>query len=668
MRYIFLHDPSQFLCHHYQRSLVMADPRPDLVIAIDFGMTCTGVAFCNVATGEETVRWLQKWPGRANAVENKVPTVLVYPKNSTEPSSWGFLSEKPTEQMSEDKDCKEWFKTFLDEKKLRVAQQNANTPGVCPSSVQEVEKLYCDFFRFLYQTIQQKLQGELASIWEDANIEFIFSVPTTWKVVPTVERFRSTIERAGFGKFPGHKAVIGLTEAEAAAVHTARVFPKIFKERDILLVCDVGGGTTDLCILRVTGTVGTGSLSLEQIDIVQGATIGSVQLDTAFENSVRERFDMANQTIPLPFEPKELDDIAWEMGKSKEYQNAKCEHGSSDDDTEYFTVAIPKLDRGYVNENAGIAYGEMKFRRDSIQGYFDAQIIKLFELIDKQLIRMQQKFPTEQVAHLVLSGGLGNSPYVQKRLRERYSFGNCSATFPNARALQVRIAPEPQLVVCKGMVADRIQKLKSGKSVLGWRCSRASYGTLCKVLYDPTNPSHIGQRTEKDLLDGKLYVLGCINWFIKQGEAVSIDYPIVKHFNRKCAPATRLNRNPPRVFPTAVVTTDMDIDLGLPYVMNSSCQKLCDLTADFSAVPLTSFKLKNRHWWNTGEKYHRIDFVIKVALGPADVNFELWHDGRKLSQDQPIRVEWIAAEKPVEDVAGLGIEKAWAMASVANLG
>jgi hypothetical protein len=64
--------------------------RPELVIAIDFGMTCmiifptsqrdsltncylgTGVAFCNVATGEETVRWLQKWPGRSNAVENKV--------------------------------------------------------------------------------------------------------------------------------------------------------------------------------------------------------------------------------------------------------------------------------------------------------------------------------------------------------------------------------------------------------------------------------------------------------------------------------------------------------------------------------------------------------------------------------------------------------------------
>lgn len=94
-----------------------------------------------------------------------------------------------------------------------------------------------------------------------------------------------------------------------------------------------------------------------------GATIGSVQLDTAFENAVRERFDMADRAIPLGFGPKEMDDIAWEMAKSKEYQNAKCEYGSSEDDTECFTVAIPKLDRAYTNENAGISCGEMKFRR-----------------------------------------------------------------------------------------------------------------------------------------------------------------------------------------------------------------------------------------------------------------------------------------------------------------
>jgi len=381
------------------------------------------------------------------------------------------------------------------------------------------------------------------------------------------------------------------------------------------------------------------------MDVVQGATIGSVQLDTAFETSARQRLEMANRTIPTGFQSKELDDIAWEMAKSKEYQNAKCEYGSPDDDTEYFTVAIPRLHRGYLNENAGISYGEMRFRRDEIRGYFDAQIMKLCELIDRQLTRLQQKFPQEQVAHLVLSGGLGNSAYVQIRLRERYSLGN--APFPNSQSLQVRVAPEPQLVVCKGIVADRVQKLKTGKSVLGWRCSRASYGTLCKRLYNPQNSTHFGHYTEKDPLDGKLYILNCINWFIKKGEPVSIDYPIVKQFTRKCPPASPINPSPPRIFPTAVITSDVDKDM-LPPIMNSSCQKLCEISSDFSSLPLTIFKLKNRHWWNMGEKYHRIEYVVKVSLGPADIRFELWHNCQKLSKDNPIKVEWFAADAPPE--------------------
>jgi hypothetical protein len=72
---------------------------------------------------------------------------------------------------------------------------------------------------------------------------------------------------------------------------------------------------------------------------------------------------MANQTLPTGLRPEEIDTIAWEMAKSKEYQNAKCEYGSSDDDTEMFTVAVPKLHRGYINESAGIGYGEMRFYR-----------------------------------------------------------------------------------------------------------------------------------------------------------------------------------------------------------------------------------------------------------------------------------------------------------------
>ncbi|KAJ8109602.1 hypothetical protein OPT61_g7339 [Boeremia exigua] len=615
--------------------------RPDLVISIDFGMTCTGVAYCNMSTGSDTVRHIQRWPGRTQANENKVPTLLVYPENSSTPSSWGFLAETAQEVSGAGHQSREWFKIMLDENLLEQMRKKANHPSEVPQ-IHEVEKWFTDYFQYLYRTIEARLRGELASTWQDANIEYIFSVPTTWRPLPTVEKFRKITSAAGFGSCPRHKANIGLTEAEAAAVHTARSMPGIFKENEILFVCDVGGGTTDLSVFRVKNTIG-GSLNLEQLDVVFGAAIGAAQLDSLFENAVLERLQLADRNNPTGL--ADLNIAAWEMRISKEYQNAKCDYGSEESlaGTDTFAVRVPKLSPSYTNKHCNVSGGDMYFERDGLRKFFDIQISKLFELMDKQLVRLQQKCPNEQVSHLVLSGGLGNSAYVQSCLRSRYAFGN--STHSNAQSIQIRVAPDPQLVVCKGNVADRVAKLKIGQSVLGWRCCRASYGTKCKMLYNPNDKQHIGQRTEIDLLDGKPYVVNCVDWFIKKGEAVSSDSPIVRDFTRKCSPATSDNPDPPRVFPTDVICSEAEAEL-LPYTMNSSCRSMCKVESDFASIPLSQFKLKNRHWWNSGKKYHRISFVIKVNLGPADVSFELWHNGVKLSKDNVIKVEWQAAAAP----------------------
>lgn len=616
--------------------------RPDLVISIDFGMTCTGVAYCNVAAGNDIVRHIQRWPGRTQANENKVPTLLIYPHNSSTPSSWGFLAETAQEQSGTGYDSREWFKIMLDEDLLEGVRQNATDPGKVPR-IHEVEKWYTDYFSLLYRTIEARLKGEIANHWDQANIEFIFSVPTTWRP-PTVERFKNIISRAGFESSPRHTSIIGLTEAEAAAVHTARNTPAIFSENDILLVCDIGGGTTDLSVFRVSNTNAyAGSLTLAQIDVVFGSTIGAAQLDNLFEASVLARLQHADRVLPLGL--PDLHQAAWEMRISKEYQNAKCDYGSEESfaDTETFVVAVPHLSREYVNEKCGISGGDMQFRRDELKGYFDEQLTKLYQMIDKQIVRLQQKIPNDQVGHLVLSGGLGNSAYVRDSVRNRFAFGN--SNHGNARNIQIRVAPDPQLVVCKGNVADRIQKLKSGQSVLGWRCCRASYGTLCKVAYDPQNRAHIGLKTEIDAYDGKLYVMDYIDWLIKKGEPVSIDQPKVASFNRKCQPATSYVPHPPRVFPTAIICSEVDREF-LPPTMNSSCRSICKVESDFSSVPLSLFKLKNRHWWNTGKKYHRINYNVKVLIGAADISFELWHEGVKVSKDNSIKVEWQASPPP----------------------
>jgi hypothetical protein len=93
--------------------------------------------------GTVHLRILTIFPSQSHVLTSKwqVPTVLVYPKSSVTPSSWGFLSEASTEQLSEDKDYKEWFKTYLDEEKLRKAQGDPQTKAYCPASIQEVERL-----------------------------------------------------------------------------------------------------------------------------------------------------------------------------------------------------------------------------------------------------------------------------------------------------------------------------------------------------------------------------------------------------------------------------------------------------------------------------------------------------------------------------------------------
>jgi hypothetical protein len=68
---------------------------------------------------------------------------------------------------------------------------------------------------------------------------------------------------------------------------------------------------------------------------------------------------MANRVIPMGID---TEDAAWEMMKSKEYQNAKCDYGAPDD-TDFFSVAVPKLNKRYTNEAFGIVDGEMRFKR-----------------------------------------------------------------------------------------------------------------------------------------------------------------------------------------------------------------------------------------------------------------------------------------------------------------
>lgn len=68
-------------------------------------------------------------------------------------------------------------------------------------------------------------------------------------------------------------------------------------------------------------------------------------------------------------------------------------------------------------------------------------------------------------------------------------------------------------------------------------------------------------------------------------------------------------------------------------------------------------KLKNRHWYNRGEKYLRAKFNIKVILGAADLKFQLQTKNRVIlsNEHDTIDVKWETPKQVPMDV-GNGLE------------
>jgi hypothetical protein len=78
------------------------------------------------------------------------------------------------------------------------------------------------------------------------------------------------------------------------------------------------------------------------------------------------------------------------------------------------------------------------------------------------------------------------------------------------------LKPNSQLAVCRGLVIDRMQRIKTNKNILVGRVCPASYGVLCDLPYERNNTQHVGQETFKNPINGLLYVKNQVDWMIKK--------------------------------------------------------------------------------------------------------------------------------------------------------
>jgi hypothetical protein len=162
---------------------------------------------------------IQRWPGKLpGELANKVPTCIEYEADSTTVKNWGFLCD-PEDDTSV---IREFFK-------LHLAPQYHDPSG--PSRT-EAQRWFRDYVQCIYKHVANFLASTIPD-FPYRKVEFLFSVPTTWKDVRMIEETRTLIEQAIVMRTSNHRASIGLTEAEAAAVYACK------QHYQVLLVIDV---------------------------------------------------------------------------------------------------------------------------------------------------------------------------------------------------------------------------------------------------------------------------------------------------------------------------------------------------------------------------------------------------------------------------------------------
>lgn len=423
-------------------------------------------------------------------VANKVPSRIAYSTRTGGIRSWGFNCDFDDQES----EIQEFFKLYLD------PEYHDDYDGITNA---DARRCYRDYLSSIHVHILGFFNARFPD-FPSMTVEFIFSVPTTWRNPALIHDLEIIIREAGFGRDgPRHMAKITLTEAEAAAVN---VVADYVQRDDVICICDAGGGTTDVNILKLKSARGQ-PIKLEPLSKVEGAAVGSALIDIRVQQNLEQCLMKAAHLLNASPQA-----IAEEMMQGR-FERFKCTFGTSAANLPALVLEIPGIPAGTDYPPADIRNSRLSISQTILQKLFDEQVDTMIRLLTEQLVSLQTVAPGERVSYLVLSGGLGSSEYVRDRLKQYFEFG-AGAMLANTSGMHMLLAEDPQLAVVLGLVTDRAQELGQQTKTITHRCARVSYGVVVNQRFDPER--HHNQVIYRDPRDKKKWALNQIEWLIKE--------------------------------------------------------------------------------------------------------------------------------------------------------
>ncbi|KUJ23927.1 uncharacterized protein LY89DRAFT_662708 [Mollisia scopiformis] len=439
----------------------------NVIVGIEIGMTCTGVAVWSDLCPMLNV--IQKWPMRPGSrptVVNKVPTKVAYEAGKASIDSWGFGCPE-VDKIGPAMAVKDLFKFLLDRDYFR--KEFEGNFDAAPGTVDDVALWYGDFLRALHEHIVHCLEDGWNVDLELTKVEYNFSIPTPWADNDKlIEMFRDIVEEVGFAH--GNESVVmQLTEAEASAVFTVKQHKFRFK--------DMGA----MQVVKVTDE----AVQLDNLDQPKALPVGSLNIDDLFERYATRILDRLRLTYPhLP------QHRAHQIMRNS-FQVVKHAFGTPAAlPISRFEVSVPP--EGPEDPGEPQLLERIELTHEELKAMFDEQLVKIFEFIDNEIAYLKWYIPDKNLSYLILNGEFCSSRYVQDEIARRYN--EVKTLFP--------LHPEDgPLTVCKGLVIDRLQK--RAQELLDTSCQRSEprrpYRSLFQEIFDEKN-------------DAQFFKIGQLRW------------------------------------------------------------------------------------------------------------------------------------------------------------
>ncbi|ETS84513.1 hypothetical protein PFICI_02538 [Pestalotiopsis fici W106-1] len=371
----------------------------DLILALDFGTTFSGVAYVyrhhGVVSRSTDINNIRSWPGDGDS-NHKAPTRIQYLPHSDSKFKWGYEVNPLDDHIF-------GLKLLFDPDQPKPY----DVTDICADPLnlpKPIEEVAADLMRALYNHATNMIctsiaadEIELDKLYEK---QYVITVPAVW----SDKAKQLTFEAA---KKAGVYPLDLITEPEAAALYTLDWMKgKGLKERNAVVICDAGGGTVDLVTYEVDQLE---PLRLTPLTASTGAVAGSVAIDARFQEEVAKTVG-STQFMALKTTK------AYRAAMREFDVNVKQAFRGLDDDDVYVTFPTAQLPD---NPAMGLESNTMAFSAKRIADMFEPTINTIVDLVRSQIKSASEASEGRcQVRFVFLVGGFGSNEYLRRKLEE----------------------------------------------------------------------------------------------------------------------------------------------------------------------------------------------------------------------------------------------------------